>query len=405
MRRFGRTTPGVLGALAIVSAALCLVTGVVCANQLNGKQTRRDVLLERTEPVAFGAQRLYVALSAADASAATAFLSGGVEAPEVRDRYQQALGEAAAALAEATAGADDDQTKEIVARITAELPAYTGLVESARANNRLGHPVGSAYLRQASGLMQNSLLPTAEKLTSNRISAVRDDQRGIAAQPGTAIFLLLLTLVLLAATSLILLRRTNRRVNLGLVTAAGLTILTLLWTVTATLVAAQAVDDNATGARARFETLVQARILAQQARTVETLQLVTRGDITESERAFANHTGGLRSRLDTVHDAVTLAEFTAWTDSHARQTEAYRTDYAAAVDRAIGDGPDTTATNFGDLDAALLDALTRVRGELRDGVDAGGDRLWLSPSGALLFMAAAAAAVLVGMWPRLKEFL
>lgn len=395
-----------LGALAITSAALCLITGVVCANQLSGKQARRDVLLERTEPVAFAAQRLYVALSAADASAATAFLSGGVEVPQVRDRYQQALGDAAAALAEATTGADDDQTRTIVDSITTELPAYTGLVEKARANNRLGYPVGSAYLREASGLMQNSLLPTAEKLATSRISDVREDQRDISAQPGTALALLLLTLIVCAATSFALLRRTNRRFNLGLLVAAGLTTLTLLWAVLATLLAAQAVDDNATGARARFETLVQARILAQQARTVETLQLVTRGDITESEKAFGAHTGELRTRLDTAHDDTTVAEFAAWTDSHNRQTDSYRAgDYRAAVERAVGSGKDSTATNFGDLDTALLNDLTDVRGELRDGVDAGGDRLWLSPTGALLLMAAAAAAILAGMWPRLKEFL
>ncbi|NNH73176.1 hypothetical protein HLB23_25525 [Nocardia uniformis] len=406
MRRFARTTPGVLGALAITSAVLCLITGVSAANQLSGKIAQRDAVLARTEPVAFAAQRLYVALSAADAWAATAFLSGGVESPQVRDRYQQALADAAASLAEATAGADDPQTRSIVARITTELPAYAGLVEAARANNRLGHPVGSAYLREASGLMQTSLLPTAEELTTSRISAVRTDQRAIAALPGSTIALLLLTLIACAATSIVLLRRTNRRFNPGVLVAAGLTLITMLWAVAATLVAAQAVDDDAAGARARFETLVQARISAQQARTAETLQMVTRGDLTESEQRFADHTGQLRQRLDSVSDAVTEEEFSAWTRSHVQQTEAYRrADYRTALDRAIGTGPDSTATNFGDLDAALLDALTRVRGELRDGVDAGGDRLALSPTGTLLLMTAAAAAVLVGMWPRLKEFL
>ena len=34
--------------------------------------------------------------------------------------------------------------------LTTTIPVYSGLVETARTNNRLGNPVGSAYLGQAS---------------------------------------------------------------------------------------------------------------------------------------------------------------------------------------------------------------------------------------------------------------
>ncbi|MCK9898695.1 hypothetical protein MXD63_01180 [Frankia sp. Cpl3] len=33
--------------------------------------------------------------------------------------------------------------------LTAQLPGYTGLLERARANNRIGNVVGGAYLHQA----------------------------------------------------------------------------------------------------------------------------------------------------------------------------------------------------------------------------------------------------------------
>ncbi|MEV6426499.1 hypothetical protein [Nocardia sp. NPDC051463] len=109
LRRFATTTPGAIGAVLIVTVVLCVLSGFVSANQLSDKMVRRDIVLERTEPPAYAAQSLYVALSAADA---------------------------AGALSEAATGTSDAQTRSIVARITADLPAYAGLVETARTSYR-----------------------------------------------------------------------------------------------------------------------------------------------------------------------------------------------------------------------------------------------------------------------------
>ena len=44
------------------------------------------------------------------------------------------------------------------------LVEYAGLVETSRANTRLGYPVGSAYLNQARDLANDDLVPRAERL-------------------------------------------------------------------------------------------------------------------------------------------------------------------------------------------------------------------------------------------------
>jgi hypothetical protein len=288
------------------------------------------------------------------------------------------------------------------------LPAYTGLVEAARANNRQGFPVGSAYLREASIIMQTSLLPSAEQLSTSRFAAVREDQRAIATQPWTSIGLLLLVLITCAVGSFILLQRTNRRVNLGVVTATGAAVLTLLWTVAAAGAAGQAVAGGGVDARARFETLAGARILAQQARADETLQLMTRGDIVTGEESFKKHTDQLRDRLQavTAPDSVPMREFGQWLVGHRKQVEAYQAaNYPAAVEQAIGTRPDGSAARFTGLDTALRDGITQARGQLRDEVDIAGHRMALSPAGTLVLMVFAAVAVVSGLWPRLKEFL
>lgn len=408
VRRFAATTPGVIGVVLVVTTVACLVAGSTAGQQLGAKITRTEQVLDRTEPLAFAAQSLYVSLSAADAGAATAFLSGGIESPQVRDTYEQALAEAAAALAEATAGATDARSRAIVARIAADLPTYTGLVETARANNRQGFPVGSAYLRQASDLMQTSLLPQAEQLNQARFAAVREDQRHIGALPMTTIVLLLLVLLACAIGSVLLLRRTNRLVNAGVALAAAAALLAVVWAAGATLTAAQLLDTGDTGAGARVENLAGARILAQQARTDETLALITRGDITAPEASFQTHTVDLEKRLAAAGaaDSEAARALTNWTAGHNAQRTAYeKADYAGAVTQAIGTGPDSSATSFARLDRELRDALAQARTDLRDGVDAAGDTLTLSPFGTLLLLLAAAGAVVTGLWPRIKEFL
>ncbi|MFB8001391.1 hypothetical protein [Nocardia sp. NPDC056000] len=408
VRRFARTAPGVLSAVVIGLVALSLISGIVCANQLSEKRTRRDTVLTHSEPLANAAQRLYVALSAADATASSAFLSGNTETPEVRTRYRQSLADAAAALAEATTGASDKQTREIVASISAELPTYTGLVESARANNRQNLPVGSAYLKQASSLMRDSVLPNAERLEHNRLAALRADQRDISILPILSVIMLLVLLAALAAASVALLRITNRRVNLGLATAAGAAVLALLWIAVASIAATGVIDTGSDGATNRFETLARVRFLAQQARTEETLQLVTRGDIEDSESRFGSLVNELRDRLATVAapDAKATVAFSGWLDGHTVQVNAYRgNDYNGAVRQSTDLAPTGSAARFTTLDNALREELDATRQDVRDGVDGAGDAFILSQYGTLLLLLAAAVVTAGGVWPRMKEFL
>ncbi|MCM6773096.1 hypothetical protein NDR87_04405 [Nocardia sp. CDC159] len=408
LRRFAATTPGTIIGIAAAAVVLCLISGLVCAEEFSARTAHRDDALMRSEPLADAAQRLYVALSSADAAAATAFLSGGIESREVRGRYEQALADAAQALAVATAGASDARTREIVARVAADLPVYTGLVETARANHRQGFPVGAAYLREASGVMQNSLLPNASELTAQRLAAVRADQRAVTGPPWVALALSAIVLGGAMAASRVLSRRTNRRFNLGLVVAGGAAALAVLWIVVAAVIARGAIDTGTRGPTARGENLAQARILAQQARTDETLQLITNGDITDIENDFAAKTSLLGAALEQAGspESPVHQQFSQWMSGHRNQLDNYRAaDYQAAVRQAIGPGPESSAGRFADLDAALRNDLTATRAELRQQIGSAGAAWFGAAAGTLVLMVIAAAGVVAGLWPRLKEFL
>ncbi|MFE3194980.1 hypothetical protein ACFXHA_38655 [Nocardia sp. NPDC059240] len=404
-RRFVRTAPGVIGAVGAALALLALIAGLVTENAQSAKITRHDTVLAHTEPLANASQRLYVALSTADAAASTAYLSGGVESHDVRTRYENALTDAAAALAEATTGASDTETRAILGRIAAELPSYTGDVEAARANNRQGLPVGSAYLRQASALMQGSILQDAKELQKIRVTQLHDDQDAITGLPWWSTGILVLLLAGCGYGSWILMRRTNRWVNAGVVTAAGLTLVALLWTVATTIAASAAID---TGATARFEKLAQARILAQQARNEETLQLVTRTDIEASNKRFLDDATLLRADLTGLvsTDSPAFTAYSSWQDGHTLEVAAYKSnDYSGAVTQSVKTDGKGSAAQFSALDTALKAELERTRQEVRDDVNTAGNALTLSPWGTLILLLAAAVAIVVGVWPRLKEFL
>src|SRR4029079_1596910 len=112
------------------------------------------------------------------------FLVGGLEPADARAGYVEGIKTAAATLAEAST-AESGKNPQLQA-VNEVLATYTGLVESARANNRQGFPIGAAYLRQASQTLRDDALPRLEALVNderNRVdgssNAVGNGQDGL----------------------------------------------------------------------------------------------------------------------------------------------------------------------------------------------------------------------------------
>jgi hypothetical protein len=212
-----------------------------------------------------------------------------------------------------------------------------------------------------------------------------------------------LTLAAICVGSLILFARTNRQFNMGLVTAAALVLAVGGWIVVATRLAAADIEQGRTEGAAMFQQHAQARILAEKARTDETLELIAHGDISESEKSFQSHIDDLSSRLGGSPAAAQGVR--NWTGSHLKGVDAYNNgDYNAAVEQAIGPDPGASAAQFGLVVSNLRDAIEHTRATLRDRVSAAGDWLSWSPTGSLALMVVAATAAVAGLWPRLKEF-
>lgn len=406
LRRLARSTPARMIALGGLLIVLLVATGFVTSEAVSDRESTLDSLLVRTEPLANSAQNLYGALSVADAAASTAFISGGLEPQAVRDRYAQAIGDAGTELIRASGGLgeSDTEARDALTEIGAALPVYTGLVETARSNNRSGNPVGSSYLGEASTLMQTSLLPRAEGLYTAQASRVSTDQERFVHPPVFAIATIVVVLGLLVLAQLYLSRRTHRTLNWGFLTASGLVTVLLGWMLVAGLISATATDRALDRGVTPLQKLTTGFILAQQARSDETLNLVRRGSTREYDAEFNDNTQKLADLFD--GDAAMTESLAKWKTAHQRIDDALAVgDFNTAVTIATGSGVADSAVQFKALDDMLIAGIEQGRNELRGNVERAKTSLVALSSGAIVLTIAAAAGVAGGLVPRLREYL
>ena len=400
------STPGRMALLAVVLVAALLAVGVAASTTVSDQQGRLETLRSHTEPLADAAQRIYGALSFANTTAATAFLSGGVEPQDVRDRYDAAIGQASAGLVTASNGMspNDIHSLTLLTDLSNQLAVYTGMMATARANNRAGRPVGVAYLSDSSALMQHSILPTAERLYRTQSNAViASDRSGDPSRVVIAAAVLVLLLLLLTQASLT--RRNHRRFNLGLVLASVLVAVLAVWLTVAGLVSTHAASAARTQGGGPLDTAVTARILVQQARADEILGLLKRGSDPISDIRFDERTAQIGWLLD-EHPLDGAADaLQGWMRSHDEiRSKLGSGDYPGAVAIARDDGPQHSTVQFTRLDHALRDDIARLRDRQRDGITHAYTALNMLAAGAAAISVLAALAVVAGIAPRLSEY-
>nr|WP_312638354.1 hypothetical protein [Rhodococcus qingshengii] len=418
LQAFMSSTPGRLTVVGLILIAITLIAGLLATAAIENRQANLDLLLVETEPLANSAQNLYSALSLADAAAATAFISGGLEPAEVRDRYTQSIGEASAEIVQASAGLDstDLAGHSALTTISTDLSVYTGLVETARANNRVGNPVGAAYLSEASQLMQTSLLPMAQQLHASQETLVSQVQRDFETPPWWPIVAFVFVLCALVATQIHFSRKSRRRFNLGLILASLAVAAALLWLLTVGLVSALATGRALDAGAEPLHELTEARIMAQQARTVETLTLARRDSTSEDNVTFTRKVDALRDILEglqsderaRVNSEVLTAALDSrqqWVAAHTRMYDRLGNgDFTSAAAITIGAGEQDSAAEYGKLDHELWQGIVDSRTNLRSDVSYASRVLAASAPGMSVLAVLGVAGIFIGFWPRLREY-
>ncbi|MDT5363118.1 MAG: hypothetical protein QOC69_4880 [Mycobacterium sp.] len=408
------TTPGRILTIGVVLSALVMACAFATSTTINDRQQALTTVLNHTEPLAFAAGQLYTTLSVADAAAATAFIAGA-EPQDVRQRYEQAITDASVAVTRASSGLTDEPMVLLLGRVNAQLAVYTGLVETARTNNRAGNPVGSSYLSEASALMQTQILPDAQRLyeeTSRRVDAETTASTRI---PAPVILVVLATLLFGAFANRWLARRTRRRVNIGFVAGGMAVLVMVIWVGTAIIISTADSRSAKSTAAESLKTVTSMAITAQQARADETLSLIRRGDESVRKQSYYQRIDMMQQQLSDYlgrADAIDKSDLAdaeqllqRWRAADDR-INAYVAvgNYQAATQVALGTGDDDSTPAFDKLDAALTKGIEESRQQLRGDITNARRVLSGATVGAAVLSVIAAFAVTLGLWPRMSEY-
>jgi hypothetical protein len=418
------TTPGRLRLLLIALVLLSLAWGALAAFTANQYAAAASSVVATREPLSLDAQQIYSRLSDANDAAATAFLTGGLEPDAVRQRYQADISAAGAEIEESTAvgGAASGAAAKDLDTLAEDLPLYNGEVETASADNRLGLPLGAAYLREASELMRSTLLPAASGMYAAEnasLSATSAQATGLPLISVTVAVGLVIGYVLYRASRW-LRRRTNRVLNAGLVLAGIAVVVSLAWLAGAyvagrgDLLAAQARGSTP------VEALAKAAIAVQQAHADESLTLIDNSgedvyqqDYLLEQRALGPGPGTLLTAAQAAAEgsrassaaAGAVRDAQAWYVSHARvRTLDDQGAHAQAVASVLGTSPGDAGVLFARLSGDISTGMTADQAAFDSSAQAGaGDFTALAPGVAVAALVMAAGCAW-GLSRRLAEY-
>ncbi|MER7073273.1 hypothetical protein [Terrabacter sp. NPDC000476] len=394
-------TPGRMRLFALLGAVAAVLLGGVSANALLASQAAVERAANNTAQVV-RAQSIHVDLLRADAVATNAFLVGGLESAESRSSYDEALGRVASGLSEAAAAqpADGNALGELAKRVQ----TYAALVEQARANNRLGLPVGAQYLKQASAGLRTDAIPIVEQVVS------ANEQRAQAEFDRSNSSLQLLVGVVcvigLVALAVWLARRTHRYLNPSLTGAVVVLLAALVVAATQISGVATATRDVSRGDYQRAVTLADITTAANDARSNESLTLISRGSGADNEKAWKVDRERVDQRLADLGRGSTLTDL--WTRYANVHAQVRRLDDNGSWDQAVtlststgSDGAARAYAAFDDRVASDRDTARKAAVGTLEGT-AGSAGVWA----ALVALAALVAAWLVvrGVGQRIEEY-
>lgn len=411
---FVNTTPGRILTIGVILATMGVLTAFATSTTINERQNRLTAVLEHTEPLAFAAGQLYTTLSVADAAAATAFIAGA-EPQAVRQRYERAITDAAVAVTRASSGLTDPPLVELLGRINARLAVYTGLIEIARTNNRMGNPVGSSYLSEASALMQQTILPDAQRLYEETSDRVAEETTASAEIPAVVIVVVATTLIFGAFAHRWLARRTRRRINIGLIAGGMAIMIMIIWVGTALAISTAGSRAAKNTAADSLKTVTGLAITAQQARADETLSLIRRGDEDIRKQSYYQRVDSMREQLNAylsrdhaiAKDELGQADglLVKWREADQRINDYIEVgNYQAATQVALGTGENDSTSAFDKLNDTLNNGIQESRAQLRRDILSARRVLSGTTVGGAVLSVGAALAVALGLWPRMNEY-
>jgi hypothetical protein len=423
---------------------LSLAWGVVAALTANQHASAASDVVAVSEPLSLDAEQIYKSLSDANATAANAFLSGGLEPTADRQRYDTDISAAAIRIEAASAmvGASAARTSmpgqlttraasaatatgNDLATLSADLPVYAGEVQTARADNRLGLPLGAAYLREASTLLGGPMLAAASDIYQHENALLTS-----ASAQATGLPLLVVAIVIglaigyvLLRTSRWLTRQTHRVINYGLLVALVACAISLVWLASAFVIGRTELLHAQQSGSAAAEAFARADVAALQAHADESLTLIDNSGDDQYQKDFVTQQKllglGPRPGPGTLLGAVQSAPGSSGADASAAVVDAqawYKAhaalraldnagNHEAAVNAAVNSKlSGSSAAAFAQLSAALDRGITANQATFASSARSGRDAFTGLAIGMIVAALAMVAGSAWGLSRRLAEY-
>ncbi|MGD7706608.1 hypothetical protein [Microlunatus sp. Y2014] len=398
------STPQLLRLWTVATAAICLVFALATMLSMVNSSGAINRAGSDTEQL-IRMQTIRANLLHADALATNAFLVGGLEPSEQRADYDATMSATSMLITEAAAAQPADAAALGV--LNEAVTAYAADMEQARANNRQGYPVGAAYLAEASRQLRATALPTLDNLVAanqqradNQLSSLGNgwfEVFGIAAG------------VLLIASFVWTARRFRRVVNVGLLVASVIVVVT--WLVGTSVLASNrgAAEELRSNELNVVNAMGEARAAANEAKVQESLRLISHGSGGAAEQAWQQQSERVSQQLSVLSVTDQRALEREWQNYVSAHEEIVELDesgeWEAAVELATGDGEESSNASFKSFDDALAVVISDKGGaavaSLNTMATAPMVLTWiLVPA-----LVVAAIAAVVGLRARLREYL
>jgi hypothetical protein len=420
--------------LLIGLVVLSLAWGALAALTADQHASAAADVVAVSEPLSLDAEQIYQSLSDADATAATAFLSGGLEPAAARQRYDADITQAAIRIEAASAlegssaartqlpghlnsqaSAAGSATGDDLATLSAGLPVYADEVGTARADNRLGLPLGAAYLREASALLRGTLLPASSDIYTKQSRLLTS-----ASAQATGLPLIVVAVVfglgagyVLYRSSRWLTRRTHRRVNYGLLVAALAGFVSLVWLASAFAVGRTELLNAQQHGSAPAAAFARAEVAALRAHADESLTLIDNsGDDSYQQDYIAQQKllgpgpgpGTLLAAVEASggNGRAAAADAQAWYQAHAAVRALDDSGNHAAAVRSALEGP--AAASFARLSADLSNGINADQAVFASRARGGRDAFTGLAVGMIVASLIMAAGCAWGLNRRLAEY-
>lgn len=276
-------------------------------------------------------QSIRANLLRADALATNAFLVGGLESAENRAAYDSAMAGTSALIVEAAAAQPND--RDALGALNQAVTRYASDMEQARANNRQGFPVGSAYLSDASTRLRASALPLLDNLVQS--NEQRATSKLTAADNPWFEIAAIVCLAVLVVAMVWTAQRFHRVLNVGLLIAALLVVASGIGgaaALTNLRTTAHDVNDH----QLSVVTAVGAvRAAANEAKVQESLRLISHGSGGPAEERWKAAAAEVTSKVQAVGGRPAAELTTLWTAYTKAHAEIVALDDAGKWDEAV----------------------------------------------------------------------